>query len=198
MRALPARTGSRPLIRSQRGFNLIEVMVAVAVLAIGLLGIAALQVQGLRYNLGSYSRSQAVLIANDYAERMYANRRQIELGGYAGLDSNAVNCGTAPAPICGRQSNVATPAQCTPAQMAIYDRFVASCGYPISTGRYGGVRDLLVNGRLRVDCVNDAGAGIACANGVLHRILITWQESVSQADGTTGLGDATYQITVQP
>ncbi len=193
-----ARLGCRALGRQQAGFNLIEVMVAVAVLAIGLLGIAALQIQGVRYNYGSLSRSQAVLTANDFAERLYANRLGARAGNYSGLDSNAVNCATAPAQICARQSNQATPAVCNAAQMATYDRYVVSCGFPTSTGRYGGVRDLLTGGRIQVTCVNAADVAGACAANPFHRILVTWQERVTGANNQTTLQTVNFRMVVQP
>ena len=55
------------------GFTLIEVLVALVVLAVGLLGLAALQVMSLKYNQTAYNRNQATVIANDLADRMRAN-----------------------------------------------------------------------------------------------------------------------------
>ncbi|HTT09205.1 MAG TPA: type IV pilus modification protein PilV [Gammaproteobacteria bacterium] len=59
---------------SMAGFTLIEVLVAVLVLAIGMLGIAALIVQGMRYNHDSYLRSQVSTLAYDIIDRMRINR----------------------------------------------------------------------------------------------------------------------------
>lgn len=61
------------LVKSNKGFTLIEVLIAVLVLSIGLLGLAALQANGLRSNFGAYARSQAVILANDMADRIRAN-----------------------------------------------------------------------------------------------------------------------------
>jgi len=47
--------------RSNRGMSLIEVLIAVLILAIGLLGVAALQATALRNAQGSLARSQAVM-----------------------------------------------------------------------------------------------------------------------------------------
>jgi len=58
-----------------RGFTLIEIMVAVVVLAIGLLGLAGLQATSLRFNNSAYHRSQATNLAYDMADRMRANRQ---------------------------------------------------------------------------------------------------------------------------
>ena len=58
----------------QEGFTLIEVMVAVFVLAIGVLGMAGMQAVGVRESQNTYFRTQADMLANDMADRMRANR----------------------------------------------------------------------------------------------------------------------------
>lgn len=57
----------------QSGFTLVEVLIAVLVLAIGLLGLAALQAVTLRNNQSAYYRSQATQLAYDMADRIRAN-----------------------------------------------------------------------------------------------------------------------------
>ena len=47
----------------QRGFTLIEVMIAVFVLSIGLLGVAALQLTAKKSSHQAWQRAQAVLLA---------------------------------------------------------------------------------------------------------------------------------------
>jgi type IV pilus assembly protein PilV len=60
--------------RRSRGFMLIEVLIAMLVLAIGLLGIAAMQVRGLQYSHDAYLRSQISVLAASMADRMRLNR----------------------------------------------------------------------------------------------------------------------------
>lgn len=67
----------------QGGMTLIEVLVALLVLSIGLLGVAGLQWQALRSNHGAHLRSQATILAHDIADRMRANRTEAEDGAYA-------------------------------------------------------------------------------------------------------------------
>lgn len=64
-----------PKRRRELGFSLIEVMVAVLVMALGMLGIAALQAAALRNNLSAYQRSQATIQAYTIIDAMRANRR---------------------------------------------------------------------------------------------------------------------------
>lgn len=58
----------------QQGSGLIEVMVAIAVLGVGVLGFAGLQARALQASGESYYRSQAMAIAQDLAERVRLNR----------------------------------------------------------------------------------------------------------------------------
>jgi type IV pilus assembly protein PilV len=55
------------------GFTLIEVLIAMLVLSVGLLGLAGLQATGLKNNQSAYNRSQATQLAYDIADRMRAN-----------------------------------------------------------------------------------------------------------------------------
>jgi type IV pilus assembly protein PilV len=54
------------------GFTLVEVMVAMLVLATGLLGLAGLNAISLRKNHTAYLRTQAIVLAQDMADRMRA------------------------------------------------------------------------------------------------------------------------------
>lgn len=62
--------------RSARGFTLLEVLVALLVLSIGLLGLAGLQTFSLRNNHSAFLRSQAVALAYDAIDRMRSNRAE--------------------------------------------------------------------------------------------------------------------------
>lgn len=57
-----------------RGFTLIEILVALLILAIGVLGIAALQFKGMQYNQDAYYRTQVNFLAYDIADRMRLNQ----------------------------------------------------------------------------------------------------------------------------
>jgi type IV pilus assembly protein PilV len=60
--------------RFDAGFSLLEVLVAMLVLAVGLLGVAAMQMRGLQYSHDAYLRSQISVLAYDIADRMRLNQ----------------------------------------------------------------------------------------------------------------------------
>jgi len=74
------------LPQASRGFTLIEVLIAFLVTAIGLLGLASLQVNTLSKQLESYQRAQAVLLAQDMANRIRVDAIAARAGGYADGD----------------------------------------------------------------------------------------------------------------
>jgi len=94
----------------QRAFSLVETLVAVLVLAVGLLGLAGLQVTGLKSNHGSYLRSQATALAYDLIERMRANRAAVANGDYDN-----------PAP--SRSDACLSPPGCSPSALARHDLY---------------------------------------------------------------------------
>lgn len=70
------------MIRRNRGFTFVELLMAVLVLGIGLVGVAGLQSVALGMNYGSYLRSQATVLAGDVADRMRANPVGVGNGAY--------------------------------------------------------------------------------------------------------------------
>lgn len=78
------------------GFTLLEVLIALLILSVGLLGIAGLQLTSLRSNNSAYLRSQATILAYDILDRMHANRAQAQSGGY-----NITITGTSSLPSAG-------------------------------------------------------------------------------------------------
>jgi len=70
---------------SQRGYTLIEVLIAAVVMSIGLLGMAALQTVTLTKNHGSYVRSQANNLGYEILDAMRANVDDVD--NYAGKTS---------------------------------------------------------------------------------------------------------------
>ncbi|MEW5879563.1 MAG: type IV pilus modification protein PilV [Pseudomonadota bacterium] len=74
-------------VGQQRGLSLLEVLVAIVILSLGLLGMAGLQAASLRASQGSFYRAQAAQYVDDMAERMRANLGQARSYGLALSDS---------------------------------------------------------------------------------------------------------------
>ncbi len=102
-------------IRRMGGFTLMEVLIAMVVLSIGLLGLAGLQAAGLRNNHSAYLRSQATILAYDMADRVRAN-----LDHGAGVVDPA-HFYDDPTPT--QNANCVGSAGCTQAQMAQHDAY---------------------------------------------------------------------------
>jgi type IV pilus assembly protein PilV len=96
------------------GFTLLEVMVAMLIFSIGLLGLAGLHVAGLSNNKTADLRGLAVIMTYDMAERIRANNNGAS-GNY-----DAVSTAAAAAP----GSNCVTSTSCnTSASIALWDIF---------------------------------------------------------------------------
>lgn len=54
-----------------RGFSLIEVLVTLVIVAIGALGLAALQLTGMRSNYSAYQRTQVTIAIHDLVDRIH-------------------------------------------------------------------------------------------------------------------------------
>ena len=66
----------------ENGFTLLEVLIALLVLSIGLLGLAALQTTGLRYNQMASMRTLATQFTYDITDRMRSNPVGVANGEY--------------------------------------------------------------------------------------------------------------------
>jgi type IV pilus assembly protein PilV len=69
-------------VRRSRGATMVEVLVALFVLSVGLLGVAAMQQVGLRNGYTAQLRGQATALATDIIDRMRANRARALAGDY--------------------------------------------------------------------------------------------------------------------
>ncbi len=94
-------------LRHLHGFTLIEVLVALVVVSVGMLGVAGLYVHGMQAGRTAMFSHQAVVLAGDVADRIRANPR----GGVAYAGGGANN------------SCVASGVDCNEIQMAEHDIF---------------------------------------------------------------------------
>ncbi len=107
--------------RNDTGFTLIEVLVALLVLGIGLLGLAMLQTTGLRFNTNSYSRTQGTYLAYDVIEKMRANVAAFNSGNYDIADATVANNAIATYATCKSSSCACDTSACTASALAQYD-----------------------------------------------------------------------------
>ncbi|WP_257280475.1 type IV pilus modification protein PilV [Endozoicomonas sp. ISHI1] len=119
----------------QKGVGLIEVMVALLVISVGVLGMAGLQTKSLQHNQLAYLRSQAVIIVNDMMDRIRANKTVAATGSdYITTESEHVAAG------CTTQDfiNSCESSACSESQLATYDvqqwKFQMACQLPDATG----------------------------------------------------------------
>ncbi len=94
-----------PSLRTQRGVGLIEVLIAVLVLAIGLLGVAWVQTRALSNNNSSVARSMAVMATYSILEAMRADLANAKGGSYNGTIA-ASSCPAAGTPVATQQLNI--------------------------------------------------------------------------------------------
>lgn len=95
------------IMKKSGGFTLIEVLISVVILAMGLLGLAALQATALRNTQSAYYRSLASQLAYDMADRLRANVVGAAAKNYdKATAASTPTCSTSP---------------CTADQMAAYD-----------------------------------------------------------------------------
>ena len=122
---------------------MIEVMVALFVLAIGLLGMLAMQTKSIQYNQSAYAYSQAAYLANDMVERI---RRFPDRASVADYEAAAI------APSADDDFDAADVNQscranaCSNAELIAQDKLIWATN----------VRNFLPGGRATIDLVNVA------------------------------------------
>jgi type IV pilus assembly protein PilV len=96
-------------LRKSKGFSLVEVLIALIIMSVGMLGIAGLYVQSMQAGRTSMLRHHAVTLAGDIADRIRAN--PTAGAAYTATPGQDNNC-------------VAQGANCDVAQMAAHDIFL--------------------------------------------------------------------------
>lgn len=107
--------------KQQEGFSLLEVLIAALVFSIGLLGLASLQVTGLKMSHDSLLRSIASMHANDMADRMRANYPAFALGQASPYNNPTGALVGNPGCLGESTSGSNIDIQCNPTQMAQQD-----------------------------------------------------------------------------
>ena len=93
-----------------QGYTLIEVLIALVVLSIGLLGVKGIQTKTQQFNRQAYFNTQATLFAHDILERARANPK--------GMNSSFYNN-----PSDEQHTNCYSLSGCSPQEMAENDMF---------------------------------------------------------------------------
>lgn len=151
----------------QNGFTLVEVLIAVLVMAIGLLGLAGLQLTALQQNTSASNRSIATMKAYEIADKMLANSGQ--------LNSYVVGLGAPP----NSGTCIGGGANCSRTAMADFDLAEWKC----SLGNWND--DATCTG-LGIEGPLAAGDGMIVANGNnFFTVTIMWDDEKTGATGTT-------------
>jgi type IV pilus assembly protein PilV len=151
-----------------QGMTLIEVLVTAIIVAIGLLGVASMQITALQGASSADYRSRAIDFATALTDRMHANLKGVVDNHYLHSPNceagTILNCSMTP-----KMGNAATLDQCSTEEMADYDMHQIGCGP-------GGIEKSLPNGRLEITCADeDTTDGDLCSDLSRLLIKISWQ-----------------------
>lgn len=108
---MPAKT-------SQKGFSMVEVLVAIVIISIGVLGLVAMQGKTIQYTQDANQRNTAAMLTNDLIELIRGNRSAV-IGPSGELlsSSNYYKAASDAFPTAG-EASCRTTTGCTAAQMA--------------------------------------------------------------------------------
>lgn len=126
---------NRSAKQKHRGFGLIEVLAALLVTTVGVLGMAGLQSKSLQHNHVAYLRSQAVIIGNDMMDRIRVNRSLA-----TSANDYVVNLGDYTSSQCTTDAypDICETGACNGSQLAEYDikqwKFQMACLLPDADG----------------------------------------------------------------
>ena len=116
--------------KQNSGFTLLEVLIALLILSVGLLGLASLQTRGLAMGHNAYLRSQAVLLTRDMAERIRVNSNYVLATEASSTTVYTIDYNQTPT------NTDCSAASCTPVQLAQYDidQWLTSLGNILPAG----------------------------------------------------------------
>ena len=161
--------------RPHSGFTLLEVLIALLVMSIGLLGIGKMMMLSARANDSAYMRSQATALGYTILDAMRANRQSAIVQGYdtaLGVFPAPAGCGTTVA------------AACNSGQQAQND--LAQWGTSLAAQLPGGV------GSVTTVTAPDVLTG---ANNITATVTVQWTDRVAeQSFGTPSAVTATCAV----
>jgi type IV pilus assembly protein PilV len=183
-------------IATQGGFSLVEVLVALIVIAVGLLGIAKLQALALSVTAGSRTRALAALEAASLAATMHADRDYWSATPAASITINDLGSSA---------SVTTTDATLQPALSAVTSCKLGATGTSAPCSPVNMAANDLNGWARNMDTVmRGSTAAIACANTnnvVSCTITVNWQENMAAsnaAESSRAFQNQTYQLVVEP
>jgi type IV pilus assembly protein PilV len=192
---------NRRIISPQNGFSLVEVMVAVLVISIGLLGIAKMQALALSSTGNSRLRALSAIQAASLASAIRANRDYWSTSATLNNDltvvvqGNAVAASTDAALLIANLPGCVQGSRCTPTQMAAADL----------RGWASDLNSLMPNALGTVLCTMPTPTPPLLTSPVTCHIDIAWTENqvaanqvTSAATGTATIPAPKYTLYVQP
>ena len=175
-------------LNKQSAFSLIEVLIALLILAIGMLAFAASEIMGQRGTHSALKRSHATTLANDLAERMHAN----PTGNYTKALSKA-SCLINPTKTCSATTVKPQADSCSTDEMADFDLYEWFCGSNSKDNvNYRGGAVTLLGGpdkdqpvTATITCSDsDTTDPVPCSPGSSYSISISWLEREPDRDQT--------------
>jgi type IV pilus assembly protein PilV len=152
----------------QHGIGLVEVLVALLLLAIGVIGFAGLQVRAVAATNEAFQRSQAMAVARDAGERIRVNT--VSRDAY----NTTINWTSSTTP------KDCTAANCTTAELATYD--------------IGNIRTLAKT----VGANGDARMQVCSGNIALHCLYIAWGNTLPVDANSADDTSCTVKGSLQP
>lgn len=185
----PPLQSAGALWRQQRGFTMIEILVSMVIVAIGLLGLVALQATAQQAQTESYSRAQALALLQDMVERINANRYAVSCFAFTTDTANGVpylgtvdpgNPGNNFTPTCSAGSN---PASAINAMTTWDSELNGTAERNASNTKIGAI----VGARGCVSVANDPVTGIAT-----YTVMVAWQGPTDSFAPTKACGNNLY------
>lgn len=170
-------TRGLPTLRPMAGVTMIEVLVTMVIIAIGLLGIAGLQVRLQSSEMEAYQRTQALLLLDDLKERIEANR--LEAAKYADNAPLAAPVGAGMAQ-CPAPAATATRAE---KDVAEWCNALQGAAETSGANRVGS----MIGGR---GCVEQLAPGAAGDQSL--RITVAWQGMTALSVPAESCGSGSY------
>lgn len=161
--------------RKISGISLIEVLITILVMAVGMLGVAALQVKSLNTSQESYSKSQAVAVVEGMADLMRTEYEFIhsdEAGNNVYSSTGDNWCANPPAKC--------TSASCTAEEQA-QTNIAEACEALVATG--------IPVPKMGAACIDSITTDADnCTAGSMHILYVAWQPDLrNDTDGTDQL-----------